>query len=153
MVRIFLPQAEADEGLEAEAASQPEAHPGGSETILLVEDDQAVRDSLARTLGRLGYAVAVAEDGPAALAVLAAQPVDAVVTDQIMPQGMTGVELARQAAKDHPGLGFVLITGYADALKAAADDGEGKYQILNKPFSQASLADAVRSALGGRPAG
>lgn len=153
LVRIFLPCAEASKEAPAKPADRPQAQLGGSETILLVEDDQAVRNTLAQTLGRLGYSVAVAEDGPAALAVLAAQPVDAVVTDQIMPHGMTGLELARQAAKDYPGLGFVLITGYADALKAAADDGEGKYQMLSKPFGQASLAAAVRSALGGRPAG
>jgi CheY-like chemotaxis protein len=95
----------------------------------------------------MGYTVVVVEDGPAALAVLAKQPVDAVVTDQIMPKGMTGTEMARQARKIRPDLDFVVITGYADALNSAAAGLKGNDQLLSKPFTTGTLAQALRNVL------
>ncbi len=148
-VRLFLPRAGEDEGVEAKPASHQQALPTGRETILLVEDDAAVRNSLEKSLTRLGYSVEVTEDGPSALAMLLKQSVDAVVTDQIMPKGMTGIELAKLARKKHPNLGFVFITGYADALDTTAASIEGNDQLLSKPFTQDTLAAAVRSVLEG----
>ena len=71
----------------------------------------------------------------------------AVVTDQILPKGMTGVELARQARERHPDLGFVFISGYADAFDSAVVALESQDRFLSKPFSQKSLAGALRSAM------
>jgi CheY-like chemotaxis protein len=146
-VRLFLPQAGTGTGAAAEAVSHQQAVPTGNETVLLVEDDVAVRETLASSLKRMGYTVVVVEDGPAALAVLAKQPVDAVVTDQIMPKGMTGTEMARQARKIRPDLDFVVITGYADALNSAAAGLKGNDQLLSKPFTTGTLAQALRNVL------
>ena len=89
----------------------------------------------------------VGEDGPSALAMLETHPVDAVITDQIMPKGMTGIELAGKARENHPNLGFVFISGYADALDAAVAGIGGNDQSLGKPFSQDALVEAIRKVL------
>jgi CheY-like chemotaxis protein len=120
-------------------------------TILLVDDDPAVRDVTAAMLEDLGYGVVEADDGAAALDVLSkGARIDVVLADFSMPR-MTGVELAAAVAEHWPGLPVLLFTGYADAHAVAAVGGEDR--LVLKPFRSEDLARKVRVALSGPDSG
>jgi len=117
---------------------------GGRATILVVDDDVDVREVTVSSLESFGYRMLAAENGPAALTVLArAEQVDLLLVDMAMP-GMNGVELIRRARELHPGLRAMLITGYADiaAFSPAAGD-----LVLQKPYRLERLAGIVAEAL------
>ncbi|MBB4210051.1 PAS/PAC sensor hybrid histidine kinase [Rhodothalassium salexigens DSM 2132] len=145
---------------------------GGSERVLLVEDDDRVRRITSAQLEDLGFAVCEAANAAEALERLADPPQpDVLVTDVVMPGGMGGVALANKARAMLPTLGVLLISGYAppDLSPAADTGGESPtaeaanplarpFPILLKPFSRADLDAAVRDVLqtvrpGGRSAG
>ena len=146
-VRLLLPRAEADGG-----AALPRAHadapPGGRETVLLVDDNQAVRSVAARHLAALGYAVEQVDGGPAALDVLRSDArVDLLLTDVVMPGGMNGVALAQAARQARPSLKVLFTTGFA----GIAEDGSAPdpAPLLRKPYRRQALAEQVRAALDG----
>ncbi len=113
--------------------------------ILLVEDDDAVRDVTAMMLEDLGYAVLEADNAAAALEFLGkCLRIDLLMADFAMP-GMTGVELAKQVGVLRPDLPVLLVTGYADAATIAA---VGTDRIVLKPFRNEDLARKIRTALG-----
>lgn len=110
--------------------------------VLLVEDEPAVRTVFARGLERQGCAVTTAEDAMTALAILREdQPFDVLVSDVMMP-GIDGVELAIEAARLRPGLGIVLMSGYAELPRHRAADELG-FRFLAKPFALAELIEAI----------
>lgn len=112
-------------------------------TILLVDDEELVRESTADMLDRLGYDVVQAKDGACALELLREQStIDALVTDYLMP-GMTGRELAEHARRDRPGLPVLLITGYTRLDEIGTDLAR-----LEKPFRQAEFAARVAELVG-----
>jgi signal transduction histidine kinase/ActR/RegA family two-component response regulator len=113
-------------------------------SILVVEDDGAVRQSMVDSLEVLGYTVAQAADGHAALAHLQRRQPDLMITDFLMP-GMTGAELIRRASGIFPNLPMIVATGYADMQ--AIDEVIGTNTVLKKPFQLAELATAVDIAL------
>ncbi len=141
---VFLPQA---------SKTMPEAQPAetgtarGNETILLVEDDDAVRATTANGLRARGYHVVEASGAESALAVLPTlDPApDLVLTDLRMP-GMHGVELAERLAEDAPGLRVLFMTGFPGE---AQPEGVADVPVLVKPFRSAELARAVRDRLDG----
>ncbi len=150
-VQIYLPVAAdvAAEALPKPAADEPV--PQGSEAILLVEDNADVRNLLGGMVRELGYDVAVAADAPEALAILRSERrIDAIFSDIIMPHGMSGDRLAREALRLRPGIKVLLTTGYAAQL---ADGGllDGQFPILAKPFRRAELAVKLREVLSGSP--
>jgi CheY-like chemotaxis protein len=119
-------------------------------TILLVDDDPAVREVTAAMLEDLGYEVVEADDGAAALDLLARNGrIDLMLVDFSMP-GMTGTELIQEVAEGRPGLPVLLVTGYADehALAAVGED-----RLVLKPFRTEDLARKVRVALSGPDSG
>jgi CheY-like chemotaxis protein len=119
-------------------------------TILLVDDDPAVRDVTAMMLEDLGYGVIEADNGAAALDLLSkGARVDLMLADFSMP-GMTGAELTREVAVSRPGLPVLLVTGYADERAVAA---VGEDRLVLKPFRNEDLARKVRVALGGPDGG
>ncbi|HEX8849080.1 MAG TPA: PAS domain S-box protein [Gemmatimonadaceae bacterium] len=149
--RIFLPLAD-------ECATQPADRPAttvpeGTETVLLVEDEEAVRSLARRILGRQGYRIIDAKHGVDALDVAAAHDwrFDIVVTDVVMPH-MSGRELVERLRAIRPGLPALYITGYTsdDLLRRHSVDPQGA-RILQKPFTAAALAEAVRAALDAAP--
>lgn len=114
--------------------------------ILLVDDDEAVREITAAMLEDLGYAVRVAAGGMAALDLLERCPrIDLLMVDVSMP-GMSGLELTRRMKQRRPGLPVLLVTGYADG---DAVDAVGAERIVLKPFRNEDLARKIRTALGG----
>ncbi|MGH2342898.1 PAS-domain containing protein [Segnochrobactraceae bacterium EtOH-i3] len=148
-VEIFLPRAR---GMAVPLAEPPvEASPapqGSGELVLLVEDDDDVRQIIRRQLVELGYGVLEARAGTEALALMAAvADIRIVVSDIVMPGGVDGRALAERARRDRPELHVVLVSGYSgpdDDTRPAA----GQTPILRKPFGVADLAAALRA---GRP--
>ena len=127
---------------------QPEDVPSGSATLLVVDDDQAVRVVVRRLLQRYGYVVLEAESGAAALQLLrdAAVPIDLVLTDVVMP-GMSGVEFVQQMAAEFPTIPAVYISGHLDE-PAVQDGTRGADQwVLAKPLSLSMLVATVRGSL------
>jgi two-component system cell cycle response regulator CpdR len=99
--------------------------------ILLAEDDDSLRNFLARALERAGHEVRICADGDEAMTALEEGPYDLLLTDIVMP-GVDGIELAREAAVRQPGLRIMFITGFAAvALTAAQTAPQAK--VLSKP--------------------
>jgi PAS domain S-box-containing protein len=135
-----------------DAASLQAAPVGGTETILLVEDESAVRVTTGLVLRGLGYTVLMAESPEEALGLMAedSRAVDLLITDVVMPT-MNGRDLAARLAEGQPGMRCLFISGYpADVISRQGVLDPGVH-FLAKPFSRADLASKIREALGGRP--
>jgi CheY-like chemotaxis protein len=142
-VHLYLPRAEADESADAEAADAKSAAAGGR--ILVVDDDAAVREVTAQMLRQLGYGVAEADGGQAALDALSRGEVyDLMLIDLAVP-GLTGIETVRRARERWPGLRVLYVTGYADF--AAIERRTGDDPLIKKPFRLAELRGEVRRAI------
>jgi PAS domain S-box-containing protein len=130
-------------------AARPEAREltGGSETVLLVEDEDAVRLLAARVLTAQGYAVLEARNGQEALELLDREgPIDLLLTDVVMPE-MSGPELVDHISRSRPDVGVVYMSGYAEGDKQQFSVRNSPHPFLQKPFSPESLALRVREAL------
>jgi signal transduction histidine kinase len=137
----------------ARPAGSPNEPPGGHETILLVEDTEALKDVIRETLEDRGYAVLLASNGEEALALARERkgPIDLLLTDVVMPK-LGGGDLARLFLALRPGTRVLYMSGYTDgAISQHGILGEG-LMLLEKPFSGDKLARAVREALD-RPTG
>jgi PAS domain S-box-containing protein len=151
---LYFPIADAG-GAPAPPASAPAvggrgAGARGAGTILLAEDDDAVRAIARETLERAGYRVLAAQDGSRAirLADAHAGPIDLLLTDVVMP-GMNGRELARTLAARHPGLRVLFASGYTDNVLVDQNALAPGAALLDKPFTPAELAAKVRDVLRG----
>ena len=122
----------------------------GTETILIVDDREDVAE-LARTILRdFGYVTLMAGNGRAALEILDGDDrIDMIFTDLIMPGGMNGVMLAREARRRQPRLKVLLTTGYAEASLERTDVGGSEFDVLNKPYRRTDLIRRVRAVLDG----
>jgi signal transduction histidine kinase/CheY-like chemotaxis protein len=117
------------------------------ELVLLVEDDEGVRTLTESMLGECGYRVLAAESGPEALAILKrGDQIALMLSDVVMPGGMSGVDLAVLAARLRPELPILLATGYA-AGRLAELTPANDWPVLRKPFHLEELAAAIRDAL------
>jgi len=118
--------------------------------ILIAEDEEAVRSLVARALSQDGHEVMTANDGAEALDVLTREngAFELLVTDIRMPV-MDGIALALAAARDHPGLAILLMTGYADQRERASGLDALIHDVITKPFSLATIRGAVKEALAG----
>jgi CheY-like chemotaxis protein len=146
-VMVYLPRAAAAND-DAEPPHPVRAHPVGRETVLVVEDNDAVRKVAVRILQGLGYQVREAADGPSALGLLERPgSIDLLFTDLIMPKGMSGQELLTRAHAIRPDLKALFTSGYSERFikdKGATQEG---VPLLSKPYRSQSLAEAVRAAL------
>ncbi|MCG8371073.1 MAG: response regulator [Proteobacteria bacterium] len=121
--------------------------PTGEETILVVEDDAAVRALAMRMLGKLGYRLLEAESGAAALDILdSGRPVDLMFTDIVM-RGISGIELADKAHELRPRLKVLFTTGYSDSNILSNRLLANAASLIGKPYGQEALGNAVRDAL------
>jgi PAS domain S-box-containing protein len=144
---IYLPRVEAP--AEMLALPSPRIALGGSETILLVEDEESVRQLVRETLQSKGYRVVEAEDGAAGLAAAAHHSgvIDLIITDVVMP-GMSGRELAEQLTQTRPETKVLYLSGYTeDAIMNEGTIESGK-AFLQKPFTLQNLSRKVREVLG-----
>jgi CheY-like chemotaxis protein len=146
--KIYFPRVDADLTAESSRPILGDS-PGGSETIMLVEDDQQVRDLAQRILEKLGYSVRVAANGSEAMQSLEVDvgPVDLLVTDVIMP-GMNGRELAERLGNRYPDIKVLYLSGYTDDVIARHGMLEPGTRFLQKPFSPDGLARKVSEVLG-----
>ena len=137
----------------AAAPARREAAPGGSERILVVEDEDAVRAIVGEQLRGLGYDVQLAADAEQALALLRTHRFDLMLTDVVMPGRLNGKGLADEVERSWPGTRVVFMSGYSE--NALLNDGrlDSGVMLLAKPHQRADLARIIRSALsgGGRP--
>ncbi|HUR94800.1 MAG TPA: PAS domain-containing protein [Gemmatimonadales bacterium] len=120
----------------------------GSETVLLVEDEDAVRALASRVLADQGYVVLEARNGREALAILErpGHGIHLVLTDVVMPD-MGGLELTQRAIEVHPGVRIVYMSGYTEGDKLQPGLRNSPYPFLQKPFSAENLAVRIREAL------
>ncbi|MCK1701561.1 response regulator [Bradyrhizobium sp. 146] len=145
-VRLFFPRLATPPNEDASPAEGIVTREG-SETILVVEDNDMVRTYVESELKTLGYRVITAASGPAALDLLRQSgDIDLLFTDVVMPGGMFGPELARQAIQLRPGLKVLFTSGYSQN-PVSAPDAIGDARILTKPFRRRDLAAMLRSAL------
>ncbi len=146
---IYLPRAEG----QAASCPLPEtgtSMPSGKETILLVEDDEAVREFLSRMLRALGYRVLEAASADEAIRLVAAPEcsVDLLLSDFLLP-GMSGEELAREVHRRLPGTRVLYMSGYGE--ECCLRHGLARSAFLCKPFSPQALAHRVREVLDAAP--
>jgi two-component system cell cycle sensor histidine kinase/response regulator CckA len=147
--RIYLPRV-ADPADSPRLDKHPQAAAGGSETVLLVEDEESVRELVRETLKTRGYKVIEASDGIAGLRVSEEHQgnIEILITDVVMP-GMSGRELAKRVAAARPNIRVLYLSGYTeDAIihEGALEPGTG---FLQKPFTLQVLARKVREVLQG----
>ena len=147
---LYFPLAGAEMSAEPAIVSRRDANPRGEGTILLAEDDEAVRAIARETLERAGYRVLAAADGSAALALASAHDgtIDLLVTDVIMP-GMNGRELAAALGRRRPGIRVLFASGYTDNVLEGQDALAPGVTLLDKPFTPSDLAAKVREMLAG----
>jgi signal transduction histidine kinase len=144
--RVYFPRVAA--AVTARRSSAPPLARGGSETILLVEDEEPVRNMLEMVLRRQGYTVLVASDGPSALIASARHmgPISLLLTDVVMPR-MSGPELARQIVANRPGIVTLYVSGYTDDSVVRHGIAAGELAFLPKPITPNVLAIRVRELL------
>ena len=148
-IRLYLPRAEAGRVSPDAASAAPAAAAAQAETVLLVEDDERVRDFARGQLLALGYQVLAAPDGLQALEILrAGRHVDLLFTDLVMP-GMGGRELAEQARALRPGLKVLYTSGYSGDAGIRAERLDPDIPLLPKPYRRDELARRLQEALHG----
>jgi CheY-like chemotaxis protein len=150
--KIFFPQCEA--AVTPDTKQQVASEVNGHETILLVEDQSAIREVASVYLVGLGYNVLAAPDGEAALRIAETQQkrIDLVVTDIVMPN-MGGRELVTHITRLYPHAKVLYMSGYPDFAVRHSEDLAEHAEVLQKPFSLKSLAGKARLLLDGNPAG
>jgi len=150
---LFMPRAVKNEPDLNESEIATDSQPQGRETILIVDDEEGLREIAAFNLGELGYETLVVEDGPSALKVLEQErDIDLMFSDVVMPNDMNAYELAQKAHKSHPQLKILLTSGY-DRKLGEIENSDDPFLIklnktqLKKPYSISELAIAIRKAL------
>ena len=121
--------------------------PTRNHSILIVDDEDNVRNALRRTLRKDPYDLSFAASGEEALALLEVQPVDLIVSDHLMP-GMTGLELLKTVRNLYPEVMRIILTGHADLETAISAINQGEiYRFLTKPWDDVDLKVTLHLAL------
>nr|WP_280518907.1 response regulator [Shinella curvata] len=148
-VRIYLPRSLEEEDRLAEADFGPII--GGTETILVAEDDDEVRATVVEMLGDLGYSVLKARDAAGALTVIeSGVPIDLLFTDVVMPGPLRSPDLARKARERLPGLVVLFTSGYTENSIVHEGRLDAGVDLLPKPYTREALARKLRATLAGR---
>lgn len=145
-IRIYLPRAHQAEDIATEVDAGPVT--GGSETVLVVEDDEDVRGTVVETLSDLGYRVLKAKDAQSALAIIeSGVPIDVLFTDVVMPGPLQSPELARQARQRLPEIAVLFTSGYTDNAIVHGGRLDQGIELLSKPYTREALARRIRQLL------
>jgi CheY-like chemotaxis protein len=148
-VHLYFPKGEPGPIVSRAAPSPKEAPLGDGELILLVEDNDKVREATANRLKSLGYAVLQAKTGPETITVLlSGEPIALVFSDIVMPGGMTGYDVAEWVQSMKPDLKVLLTSGYSD-VPLAVSEAVREIKVLGKPYTREQLGCALRDALDG----
>jgi PAS domain S-box-containing protein len=146
-ISLYLPRAEVRAIEDTPAAHDTAVIDGEGKTVLVVEDQEEIRDLIEAWLTEFGYRILTAPDGVTASRMLEnGEPIDLLLTDIVMPNGMSGLELAQSARRLRPDLRTVLVSGYSrqNMVPTACED---EFVFLEKPFRQAELASTIADAL------
>ncbi len=145
-VRLYLPRTRQGEDIVIPTEAGPIA--GGTETILVVEDDESVRSIVVDMLSDLGYRVLKAKDAQSALVVIESGiPIDVLFTDVVMPGPLRSTELAKKASDRLPAITVLFTSGYTDnAIVHGGRLDEGTH-LLSKPYTREALARKIRQVL------
>jgi CheY-like chemotaxis protein len=150
-IRIYLPRCLTGAGEVAPPSPAEGLQQGSGETILVVEDDANVRAYVVEALSGVGYRVVEAGDAAAALVVFASNPeIHLMLTDVVMP-GMNGRALADTIRQSRPAVKTLFMTGYSRNAIVHQGRLDPGVSLIQKPFSQASLAARIRSLLDAQP--
>ena len=146
-ITLFLPRADAVPAAAGEIAAQPAPAPR-SARILLVEDDPTVAEATQDLLRDMGFDTRWADDATAALALVESDPkLSLVLSDVVMPGGLSGLDLARTLRDRRPELPVILATGYSSSASEVVAEG---FALIEKPYRRDVLAASLRSAVEGR---
>jgi diguanylate cyclase (GGDEF)-like protein/PAS domain S-box-containing protein len=147
-VEIFLPRIEMKPAAVEPQEKEPASVSKASETILLVEDEPALRGPMRRGLEREGYTVLEAPNGDEALRICETHPdeIHVMVTDVVMP-GMDGLELGKRVAQRRPGTRVLYASGYSDAMSRGGDGTIDVGDFLQKPYTPSELGVRIRRLL------
>jgi two-component system cell cycle sensor histidine kinase/response regulator CckA len=150
--KLFLPVVHAAAAVAPAAVPKPETIIGGKETILIVEDEVNLLEMVQAVLQRYQYHILTASSGAEALRVWDEHEgrIDLLLTDMIMPGGMTGSDLAAELKRRKPGLKVIFTSGYSAEL-VGKDLGQGSTAFLPKPYLPQQVARMVRDVLGAAP--
>jgi CheY-like chemotaxis protein len=145
---VLLPQSSRSEHADHKLSSDAKSLPGGHETILLVEDDNALRSLIQRTLERCGYVTLTAENGAAGIEIgrQHGRSIDLLLSDVVMPS-LNGVDLAGLLRADNPDLKVVLMSGYTGETRLDTLQEDERFHFLQKPFTPSTLARVLRELL------
>jgi len=145
--KIYLPKAQPNTE-QASAPDDVQHSPGGCETLLLVEDEAAVRESSREFLTRRGYTVLEASNGEEAIRVSREYcgPIDLMISDVVMPQ-MSGPNLAERLAAERPRMKVLFVSGYAESTILRRGKIEATACLLQKPFRLNALARKIREVI------
>ena len=147
-VTLYLPRASSGAAELGESTGEEAAVVGGTERILLVEDNDLVREHVTAQLIALGYRVTPVRDGPEALQALASgQDFDLLFTDMVMPGGLSGIQLAEEAGRRRPGLPVLFTSGHTEGSFGAQDGRDPSLHLLAKPYRRRDLAAKLRQIL------
>jgi signal transduction histidine kinase/DNA-binding response OmpR family regulator len=146
-VKLYLPRAMQSEDVLTDASSLPVR--GGTETVLVVEDDEEVRETAVALLGELGYRVLKARDAASALSVIeSGVAIDLLFTDVVMPGPLRSPELARKAKERLPNIAVLFTSGYTENAIVHGGRLDPGVELLGKPYTREQLARKVRHVLG-----
>jgi CheY-like chemotaxis protein len=145
-VRMYLPRSREQEDVETDVEAGPAT--GGTETVLVVEDDEDVRNTVIDMLFELGYRVLRAKDAHSALAIIeSGAPIDLLFTDVIMPGPVRSPELARKAQERLPNIGVLFTSGYTENAIVHGGRLDEGVELLSKPYTREALARKIRHVL------
>ncbi|WP_242117761.1 hybrid sensor histidine kinase/response regulator [Sphingomonas lacusdianchii] len=145
-IKLYLPRAMQSEDIEVQVDSGPVR--GGSETVLVVEDDEEVRATVVEMLGDLGYRVLKASDAASGLAVIeSGVPIDLLFTDVVMPGTLKSPEMARKARERLPGIAVLFTSGYTENSIVHGGRLDKGVELLSKPYTREALARKIRHVL------
>ena len=145
-IRLYLPRVQAVEDVVTEVDAGPVT--GGTETVLVVEDDEEVRSTVVELLADLGYRVLKARDAHSALAIVeSGAPIDLLFTDVVMPGPVRSPELARQTRIRLPDVAVLFTSGYTDNAIVHGGRLDQGIELLSKPYSREALARKIRHVL------
>jgi CheY-like chemotaxis protein len=149
-VNLYLPRINLAAERSSAAAHVATTGADRSATVLVVEDNTAVRDITVDRLEGLGYQVVACESGPAAMALLESDArFDLVFSDVVMSGGMSGFELVTWVGVHKPEVKLLLTSGFTEEIARVGVAGQGSPRLLRKPYSTAQLARAIATAIGG----
>nr|WP_305852510.1 histidine kinase famiy protein [Verticiella sp. GG226] len=148
-VRLYFPAHDGGAATDRVSEQRKEEEQRGAESILVVEDREDVAELAKLILEDYGYCVDVTYNAREALARMERIAYDLLFTDLIMPGGMNGVMLAREARRRRPGTRVLLTTGYAESSIERTDAGGEEFEVISKPYLPQDLAKKVRRILDG----